>query len=332
MNIFKNNKKYPSITTIGIGLTNRCNLNCEHCYSRKMTEKTIDLEDVRKILKMFPNLESVNFGTGESILNNQFEEIVSLFHANSIKMAVTSNGLTVNKMSEETLKKFEDVDVSIDFPNASMHDKWRGKKGLFDEAIKAIKRCKKFKINVSVVAVLMANNYNYFKGFKKILDKYDINLRINFYKPVNKDQFTPSYEQFWSAIKSLSETFKIISCSEPILALFWEDVAGGSRCGNSLRIHPDGDIASCVYVKNNENHEKFNRDKKKLPIFCKGCVVAEKCMGGCYGRRITENRKNLPDSFCPFLNEKELPKIKFKKYKKGKDLIHSKYLCTIILK
>jgi len=332
MNIFQTKYKYPSIKTIGIGLTNRCNLNCEHCYSRKMAGRTFTLDDVRKVLTVFPKLESVNFGTGESIFNNQFEEIVDLFHSKKIKMAITSNGLSINKMKEDTLSKFEDIDISIDFPKADLHDKWRGREGLFADATKAIKRCKKFKINVSIVAVLMANNFDYFPGFKKLLDKYDVNLRINLYKPVNKDQFTPSYSQFWTTIKAISENFEIVSCSEPILSLVWNEMSNGSKCGNSLRIHSDGEVLACVYVKNNDNYKKFNHDKKILPSFCEGCIVSKKCMGGCYGRRLIENRKSLPDSFCPFFYGKEKPSIHFKKYKQAKDLIHSSYLCTIILR
>lgn len=331
MNILQENKKYPSITTIGIGLTNRCNLNCDHCYSRKMAERNFSLEDAKKTLSAFPFLKSVNFGTGESILNNQFEEIVNLFHSKGIKLAITSNGLSVNKMKEETLVKFDDVDISIDFPEKELHDRWRKKEGLFDNAIKAVERCKKFNINVSIVSVLMSNNYDYFQQFKELLDKYDVNLRINIYKAVNKDEFTPSYDQFWKAIKVMSENFKVVSCSEPILSLFWDQMSGGSRCGNSMRIHPDGNISSCVYVRNDDN-DKFNAHKKILPEFCKGCSFTGKCVGGCYGRRVTEGRRELPDMYCPFFNKKEMPDIKFKKYNKGTELIHSDYLCTIILR
>lgn len=332
MNVLTEDKKYPLITTIGIGLTNRCNLNCDHCYSRKMAERNFSLDDAKKTLSAFPNLKSANFGTGESILNDQFEEIVDFFHKNEIKLAITSNGLSVNKMKESTLIKFNDVDISIDFPEKEKHDNWRKRGGLFENALKAVNRCKKLKINTSIVSVLMSNNYSYFKKFKPLLDKYDVNLRINLYKAVNKDEFTPSYEQFWSAIKEISENFEIVSCSEPIMSIFWSEIAGGSRCGNSVRIHPDGSISSCVYVKDDIDHEEFNLKKEYLPDFCKKCDFSEKCKGGCYGRRITEGRRDLPDNYCPFFNDRSLPDIKFKKYKYEKELIHSDYLCTMILR
>lgn len=128
MNILSSDTVFRSIKTAGIGLTNKCNLNCSHCYSRKMTERNIGVKDAEKILSVFPNLESVNFGTGESILNDQFESIVNLFYKQGIKLAITSNGLSINKMSESVLTKFEDVDISIDFPSAEKHDEWRNVK------------------------------------------------------------------------------------------------------------------------------------------------------------------------------------------------------------
>ncbi len=332
MNILTSEEKFPLIKTIGVGLTNKCNLNCAHCYSRKMIERTFTLQDAEKVLSVFPSLESANFGTGESILNNQFEEIVNLFYEKGIKLAVTSNGLSLNKMKEETLAKFEDVDISIDFPIAQMHDKWRSKKGLFDEAMKAIERCKKHNINISIASVLMSNNCTYFSGFKKILDKYDINLRINLYKSVNTDKFVPTYDQFWKAIENISENFEVVSCSEPILALVSDDVKGGSKCGDSVRIHPDGSVASCVYVKSDIGPEIFNGKKKEILDFCKSCPVVEKCVGGCYGRRLTEERGESPDSYCPYYNKRDVPKFKLKKKKEAHDLIHSSYLCTMILR
>lgn len=332
MNIKDLKGAYKQFQTIGIGLTNKCNLNCAHCYSRKMTSGVCAVADAKKIIKLFPNLKSVNFGTGESILNPDFNKIVDLFHSKKIKMAITSNGLSIQKMSLDQLKRFEDVDVSLDFPTGEMHDKWRGVPGIFDNAIKVIEKCKQTGVNVSLAVALMATNYKYLKDFKPLLDKYDIFLRINLYKPVNSDQFSLSYNQFWQAMKDLGGNFEIVSCSEPVLALLWPEVKGGSKCGNSLRIHPDGEIAACVYVKGRGEPEEFNEEKRLIPEFCQDCEVKERCRGGCFGRRILENRKSLPDSYCPFYNKKKLPKITFRKYNKGGELIHSNYLCTLIIR
>lgn len=297
-----------------------------------MVERSINLQDAKVLLSTFPNLKSVNFGTGESILNGEFEKIVNYFYNNNIKLAITSNGLSIITISEEVLKKFKDVDISLDFPSAKFHNKWRGKSDLFEWAIKAIERCKKFKINISIASVLMANNYQYFGEFRKILDKYNIHLRINVYKAVNNSCFSPSYDEFWQAIKIISENYELVSCSEPILSVVTEKVEHGSPCGNSARVHPDGSISSCVYIKDGKSIDQFNEEKKIVPEFCENCEYRERCVGGCYGRRLADGRAILPDMYCPIYNNKDIPNIKFNKAKNCDNLIHSDYLCTIILK
>lgn len=230
------------------------------------------------------------------------------------------------------MKKFADVDISLDFPKADLHDKWRGKDNLFIEAIRAIERCKSYNINISITSVLMSNNYQYFSDFKKIKDKYNIYLRINVYKEVNGNGYSPSYDEFWEAIRIMSQNYELVSCSEPILSVISDQVGYGSPCGNSARIHPDGSISSCVYIKDDKTMDQFNEEKKVVPEFCKNCRYKERCVGGCYGRRLADKRPLLPDKYCPIFNNKKIPNIKFKKAENSDNLIHSDYLCTIILK
>ena len=67
---------YENITSLGIGITSFCNLDCPHCYSRRLIQKSISFQEFRKIINNFPNLRKVNFGTGESILNKDFRKII----------------------------------------------------------------------------------------------------------------------------------------------------------------------------------------------------------------------------------------------------------------
>ncbi len=320
--------------SLGIGLTSKCNLDCPHCYSKNLTKKTISLKTVRSIVKKFPNLKKVNFGTGESILNPELPEIIDFFHSKNIKIALTSNGITVDKLSDEYLLKINEVDISIDFPNRRDHDSWRKKEGVFDVAIGAIERCKKLGVEVSIAATLMNINHSVFRGFKKILDKYNIYLRVNLYKPVNSNEYSLSYDQFWKAIGIIADNFTLVSNSEPIISLtspLSVDVCG-SPCGDSVRLHPDLSISPCVYVDGNKvSVEKFNKLKKIIPDFCTSCKFLEKCQGGCMSRRILEDRIYKPDSYCPIYKENKAPDIEFGKVEK-KNFIHSNYLCTFILK
>jgi len=187
-------------------------------------------------------------------------------------------------------------------------------------------------LNVSVVSVLMKNNCKFLKWFKEILDLYDINLRINLYKSVNTDQYTPNYEEFWGTIKDFHENFTIVSCSEPILALVCDEVTSWSLCWNSIRIHPDWEVSSCVYVKDWLSNQQFNVEKNVIPLYCSDCKIKLQCRWWCFWRRISNQRKEIPDMYCPLYNNKPIPDFKLTLSQDRKELIHSSYLCTLILR
>ena len=321
------------ITSLGIGATSLCNLNCPHCYSRKLTQKSVSLKEFKAIINKFPKLNKVNFGTGESILNKDFKEIIDFLDDKKIALALTTNGYTIHKLSDDYIRKFKDVDISLDFPEAELHDQWRGKKGTFDSVIMAIKKCKSLNIAVSIAMTLMNNNYKYLPDFKKLIEKYDVSLRINLYKPVYTKKYLMNYGEFWDAIKILSENFELINNSEPILTLVTGDKISSSPCGGSARLHPNGKIIPCVYLLDTfSNFEEFMKLKLEIPSSCKSCNIADNCRGGCLGRRLLTYNSPVPDQYCPMLNNKKIPNIAFRRAKEYHDFIHSRYLCTIIVR
>jgi len=54
--------------SVGIGLTNECNLRCAHCYRSDMVVERLALADVERVCLGIP-LRSVNLGVGENGLH-----------------------------------------------------------------------------------------------------------------------------------------------------------------------------------------------------------------------------------------------------------------------
>ena len=333
--------------SIGIGITNRCNYHCAHCYSRNNNLEEFDLsfEDIKNLCNNL-DIKAVNFGTGESILHPQFLKIIDYFHENNIKMGLTTNGLTVKKISDEKLRYFNDIDFSLDFPDKERHNHFRGKDA-FENVIDGIKRCKDLRIECSIVSCLMNINFNLMGDLAKIAREMSINLRVNLYKPIHSELFTPTFYQFWEGIKLLFKDSKIISCSEPIVNVALkmsgiEPKSKGIKCGNtSFRVHPDRTIRPCVYwpygnktIDNIGEKDFFKCDDMEIiPEECLNCEYLDICHGGCPARRIFRNIKK-PDEYCPIINKKNISQINFSrvKYSSHVDLVHSEYLCTIIVK
>lgn len=143
--------------SIGLGITNKCNYNCSHCYSRE--EKVYELS-IDKIKQICENLDisAMNFGTGESGLHKEFLEIIEYVYNRGIKAALTTNGYTIALMDAEHLKMFSDVDFSIDFASKDSHDNFRGI-GAFQMVERGIERCKKLGVECSFACAMMIETY-----------------------------------------------------------------------------------------------------------------------------------------------------------------------------
>lgn len=330
---------------IGLGLTNKCNLKCPHCYSRDLRE---DLDPVL-VKNLFHNVgvSSVNFGTGESGLYPYFREIIRHLSDIGIKLSLTTNGYTIKILKDEELASFNDIDFSLDFPSPSKHNAWRGK-GTFENVIQGIQRCKSLSVETSIVTCLMNLNSKSMLGMLDLAHKLETNLRINIYKPVRTRKFELTYRMFWSAIKEILAHSRIISCSEPIISTIVDEKVKNTirPCGkNSFRVAPNGDVLPCVYWnKSDVNLYNLNplssifdkiRDSNEftyintVPNRCKSCEYEAICGGGCASRRLYTNFSE-PDKYCYKLKG-EHPSLDFEWSKNRKSLIHSNYLCTLIV-
>lgn len=330
--------------SLGLGTTDKCNLNCPHCYSRRSQTHQISFEEYKEIIDKL-DVSSLNFGTGENGLNPDFEKILDYTYEKGIPYSLTSNGYTILKLSEERLKRMNDLDVSLEFPTQEKQSAFRGKES-WENAIQALEYCQKLGITVSIAMCLMNINCDDMIGFKELMKKYNIFLRVNIYKPVNTDKYSLSYEQFWNTIKMIYKEFKVLSCSEPIIkaVLGIKDHPEEGRCGcgkTSLRITPYGKIVPCVYWKDSEytidDFDKIDENTFSeidiLPEECKGCEFADTCHGGCAGRRHYTGIEK-PDIYCPFIKGDKIELDYNPEYEKecdSEEFVHASYLCTMIL-
>ena len=111
--------------SVGIGLTNACNLACAHCYRDTQSINYLSLDQVRKVCDSIP-VDAMGMGTGENILNPDFVEIASYLNEQGVKISIASNGHSLMTAPEHVLKMFSDVEVSIDFPTEAEQDTFRG--------------------------------------------------------------------------------------------------------------------------------------------------------------------------------------------------------------
>lgn len=264
-------------------------------------------------------------------------------------MSLTSNGYGIIALSDDKLKKFNDIDISLEFVNKKLQNDFRHGNS-WDFVAKAIEKCRKLGIEFSIATAVMNINY---KEIPRLLGKAkqeNCNLRLNIFKRVPKagiTKFALNYEEFWEAIHLLFTNGKLISCSEPIVnaMLNIPPIVAQSPCGrSSIRVHPTGQVVPCVYWSEGDVHiddlrESFEpafqsesfKECGRVPEFClKNCDKVEVCGGGCASRRSLNGDINGPDEYCPIYRKTEIPDIKVTHSEGNKDLVHSSYLCTLI--
>src|SRR5438046_6864094 len=82
--------------SVGVGLTNACDLACAHCY--RDTERVDELTEsqVLGVCNSLP-VRSINLGTGENGLHPEYAAIVAALGARGVKLSLTSNGYTIER-------------------------------------------------------------------------------------------------------------------------------------------------------------------------------------------------------------------------------------------
>src|SRR5437867_5170398 len=227
--------------SVGVGLTNACDLACAHCYRDTTRIDQLTLDQVMGVCDTLP-VRSINLGTGENGLHPDYDAIVDALAARGVKLSLTSNGFTLDRSSDDTLRKFQEVEVSIDFPSEAEQDAFRGP-GNWRRVMAAIDRARRLGVTVTVLTVMMKPNYRRLAEIARLAFGAGANYRVNVYQPVKTDAFTLSYEEFWDGFRRLLAETRLVSTSEPILdAMLGAPFATGSGCGRqTVRVTPRGD-------------------------------------------------------------------------------------------
>jgi radical SAM protein with 4Fe4S-binding SPASM domain len=304
---------------LGLGLTNECNLACSFCYRDPARTDRVSLEQVQRVLAALP-VRSVNLGTGENGMHPDFHRIIGWLKDQSLRMTMTSNGHSVDLLTDEELGFFSDIEFSLDYDNRAQQDGQRGA-GNWELIHRQAARCCKAGVPVTIIAVMMKSNYKNLASVARIAKRYDAPLRINVYQSVRTDIYALTYNEYWEGFRLLLEQTDLISTGEPLVRAMTGLPArkGGCGCG-TVRVTPRGTVQPCVYwpgegdsmsVLIEQGSEIIEtqpfRDARSLPSACETCLHVDACYGGCAGRRRLDHGLGKPDFYCPIVRGETRP-------------------------
>jgi radical SAM protein with 4Fe4S-binding SPASM domain len=327
--------------SLGLGLTNECNLTCAFCYRDPTRADRLSLDQVKAVMESTP-IRSVNLGTGENGMHPDFKAILAYLQTKPVKLTITSNGHSVAVLEDNELRAFYDIEFSLDYPNEAEQDGQRGA-GNWALIHGQAERCRKLDIPVTIVAVMMKSNYLRLADVARVAKKFDAPLRVNVYQAVRSDLYALSYEEYWKGFQRLFAETDVIAIGEPLVRAMagLPPLQGG--CGvSTIRVTPRATTQPCVYWPGSGeplselisagteilDSTPFRR-ARTLPEACLQCEFRDTCHGGCAGRRQLQGALLQPDVYCPIIRgERRQLKIRMAA---NRDLPKLRSSCTTVV-
>ncbi len=327
--------------SLGLGLTNECNLACAFCYRDPTRLDRLTLEQVRAVTERLP-IRSVNLGTGENGMHPDFRAILQYLRTLPIKLTITSNGHSIAVLEDDEVRGFHDVEFSLDYPSEAEQDGQRGA-GNWELVHQQGSRCVRLGVPTTIIAVMMKSNYLRLADVARVAKRFNAPLRVNVYQSVRSDLYALSYEEYWEGFRRLFAETDVIDIGEPLVRALAGLPPRKGGCGlRTVRVTPRATTQPCVYWPGTGeplssllatgdqivNSPAFSH-ARTLPEACEPCAFRETCRGGCAGRRRIQNALLQPDCYCPVIRG-EAPKLEIR-MAAGRDLPKSESSCTTIV-
>src|SRR5712671_7440467 len=207
--------KPDAAISLGLGLTNECNLKCAFCYRDPTRADRLSLQQVKSVIECLP-VRSVNLGTGENGMHPDYKTILAYLRTRAMKLTITSNGHSVAVLEDHDLRAFHDIEFSRDYPTQAEQDAQRGL-GNWELIHQQAERCVRLGVPVTIIAVMMKSNYLRLADVARVAKQFAAPLRVNVYQAVQSDIYALSYEEYWEGFRRLFEETDVIAIGEPLV-------------------------------------------------------------------------------------------------------------------
>jgi len=317
MNVDKSNVIFDSDEFfVQYHITNKCNLNCTHCYQKKYTNvgelSTNDifcsLKEISEMILDWKHryLKSltgmIQLTGGEPLLRFDWEDIVDCCLCHDLKVIILTNGTLLNdKIAQSLAQKNVKVQVSIDGIE-STHNMIR-ENGSYKAAIQGITALLKHDANVSVNMTPMKSNISdiqiLIEELKHVgIKRLGISRYVHFDNQDSQLLKKEDLAHFSNYIKQVNthSDFKII-CRDPLFNAQSSNGCDPSGCSIGFwgfAILHDGTLLPCSRlnipignIKDKSVRELWAaspvlwdfRDSTKLKGKCLACKFRDKCRG-----------------------------------------------------
>ncbi|MBT9167179.1 MAG: Antilisterial bacteriocin subtilosin biosynthesis protein AlbA [Syntrophomonadaceae bacterium] len=323
-------------------LTKRCNLSCPHCYidSNPPSEGGLNSELTRQEARfVIDELSYLNtslmlvLSGGEPMLREDIFDIVEYASQAGFITVLGSNGTLLTCESLKMLKDagLKGVGISIDSPENTYHDSFRGLEGAWELSMAALRDAKGIGLETLMDVTVTEQNW------QEIDDLVEIGVSlgakaINFFflictgRAMKTDISTSSYDRTIRHIAEISVKEKRLMvrarCAPHIYRILHEkgvtipEGTKGCLAGRHyMRIDPEGNVTPCPYMPlvvgtvRERSLSSIWEDSPHLRLMREGsykgrcgvCEYGDLC-GGCRARALIGRGDFMEeDSLCTYL-------------------------------
>jgi uncharacterized protein len=288
------------MNTLGVVLSEQCNLDCAYCGMDKTTTDKINPDDFLESLNnhVWPEGEGlrINFFGGEPLLQfDSIKKIVQGIDRENITFGMPTNGTILNEEMVEFLNKNK-IRVSVSFDGL-----WQGKNRAqltgkdstmaFMRNIELLKRLD----NIKSHTMITKGNYNLLENHLHILNKLGTNTELT----LVRDRGIWSAEDVDALKIGMEELFRWYEDDTtrelPNFIMFYLRhfllyeskgiVVDGCGAGKETNFFSGDSIVPCVRF-NGDNDAREKMDEYRRMPECETCSVNNYCKKGCLYEQI----------------------------------------------
>jgi heme b synthase len=159
-------------------LTQACNLACKHCRAQAQTTADPDelsTEEAQDLIELFRETGQplLIFTGGEPLMREDLFELVSLATHRGLKCVLATNGtmITPGLVDQMLDSGIQRVAISIDGPQADIHNTFRGVPGAFEASMQGIAYLKEKGMPFQLNTTVTKSNMPYFKEIFYLADR-----------------------------------------------------------------------------------------------------------------------------------------------------------------
>jgi radical SAM protein with 4Fe4S-binding SPASM domain len=300
--------------------TYRCNLACRFCYAGSPEgtggEAEVGTADAKRILETVrrdAQVPGISFTGGEPTLRADLAELTA--HAVSIGLRVNliTNGTLLDDERVRELKAagLRSAQVSLEGPEAGVHDRLTGREGSFEKTVAAVRRLRDAGIPVHTNTTVNRENLPHLPRMADLAASLGLErLSMNLVIPCGTARTRGS--DLWVRYSEVGPSVLAVKRRARDLGIrfFWysptpycvfNPIAEGlgnkgcAACDGLLSVAPDGSVLPCSSVRRpvgNLLRRPFRevwdsalaqgwRNKDSAPPGCRPCSLFEVCTGAC---------------------------------------------------